>query len=270
MIDFRKAGHNHKTQSFFTPSFFTGLSFMIVLLVGQVPGFSQSRQIDSAGLHRPFDILLRLYVEGDRVDYDHFANMPEDVRRLSEYVDTLESQNLAGFTRDDSLAYWINLYNAATLELVLQHYPVKSIKDIDEPWERKVVEVSGKPLSLNEIENTIIRPQFKDARIHFALNCAAIGCPPLAKRAYIPDSLDAQLDAACRRALHDERWVQIGEKEIKVSKIFEWYRQDFVDDSGSIREFIARYRPEDREDLLDQNRELKFLNYNWKLNNVEI
>lgn len=244
------------------------------LIIACLPLFAQTRPDAPESLHRPFDILLQIYVSGARFDYDRMWRNESDLQRLAKYLDTLQTRDPSQWPREAALAYWINLYNAATLNLVLQNYPVKSIKDIGgfmkSPWRRKVVRVAGKELTLDDIEHKIIRPRFKDARIHFALNCAAIGCPPLANRAFTAETLEQQLEAACYAALNNPRWVEVTEQEIRVSKIFDWYRKDFEEYAGSLREFIARYREKDREIILDETRKLVFKEYDWNLNKVEL
>jgi hypothetical protein len=158
------------------------------------------------------------------------------------------------------------MYNAVTVRLILDNYPLKSIKDLGgflktSPWKRDLVTVAGRKLSLDEIENAIIRPEFGDPRIHFALNCASVGCPPLQPRAYRAADLPAQLDHACRQALNDEGWVRVDGDEIHVTAIFDWYGDDFRHDGGSVRAFIDRYRatplPEGK---------ISFMSYDWSLN----
>lgn len=248
------------------------LSLSLAILTGSASAQASAEEINN--IHKSYDILLQLYVTDDRFDYDRIWDNEEDMQRLAQYIDTLETMNPSDWSKDDALAYWINLYNAATIELVLKNYPIKSIKDIGgfmrkSPWNRKVVTVAGREMTLNDIENNI-RAQFQDARVHFALNNATISCPPLSSRAYLGESLDNQLEAACFMVLNDERWVKITDREILVSKIFEWYKNDFIESAGSIREFIAQYREEDRESIMDTVRQLKYMNYNWDLNMVEL
>lgn len=248
---------------------------LILLLILNLPGRGQLSIEDRDNIHRPFDIILQLYVQGTRFDYQALHEDSEDLQRLSEYIDTLETVNTVDLTRDDALAYWLNLYNAATLELILQNYPVTSIKDLGNlfrsAWKRKVVAVAlHGELSLDEIEHDIIRRQFDDPRIHFALNCASIGCPPLQRRAYIGGTLDSQLDQAVKNTLRSEQWLNVTEKEIEVTKIFDWYKDDFRSSGGSVREFIARYRKDLRKILLEEQRKIDFMDYDWKLNRVEV
>ncbi|KAA3660845.1 MAG: DUF547 domain-containing protein, partial [Calditrichaeota bacterium] len=140
-------------------------------------------------IHASYDMLLKKYVAEDGVRYEQFHATKSDVKALNKYVKSLENLNPRNMQKAEALAYWINLYNATTLKLILDNYPLESIKDIggllSSPWNKKLVKVNGRELTLNQIENEIIRPEFKDARIHFALNCAAVGCPPLTNSAYV-------------------------------------------------------------------------------------
>lgn len=256
--------------------------FLMILTFGYgAPGGPEPATNQTTGteappgrLHQPFDLLLQLYAKNDRFDYAAIHQTPADLQRLREYIRTLGKLDPSGWERAHALAYWINLYNAATLMLVLDHYPVESIKDIgtlfSSPWKKEVVTVNGQKLTLDEIENAIIRKQFNDARIHFALNCASLGCPPLANRAYTGDQLETQLEAATGRVLSDANWVRITPKELQITRIFDWYEEDFVKAAGSVREFIVRYRPADRDKILDKNRKIEYLDYSWQLNKIGI
>ena len=248
---------------------------LLFLLLPLKTASGQSSEVAMSNIHKSYDILLQLYVSENLFDYNRMWRNEADLARLSRYIDTLGTMNPAEWSKNEALAYWINLYNAATIQLVLQNYPLKSIKDIGgfmkkSPWSRKVVKVGGREYSLNDIEENVIRAQFKDPRVHFALNNASLGCPPLSSRAYLGERLEDQLEAVCHAALNDERWVKIGEKEIWLSKIFDWNKKDFEQSGGSLREFIAKYREDDREAILDKTRELKFMDYNWDLNGVEL
>lgn len=242
---------------------FASMTVLVIALCGS---------IKAGELHHKYDLLLQKYVKNGRVDYAAFHRSKQDVAALGAYIETLEKTNPDKLTKNDALAYWINLYNAVTLRLILDNYPVDSIKDIgglfSSPWKKKLVQVNGRTLTLNQIENEIIRPKFKDARIHFALNCASIGCPPLASHAYLGNSIDKQLDAASSYALSRENWFKLT-NSIEVSKIFDWYAQDFIDYAGSVRHYIARYRPELKSVLLDETKSLAFKSYNWKLNKTK-
>ncbi len=245
----------------------------LLIAVGTIPATQPAATAD-CDLHDDYNALLGSYVDDGRVRYAAWSAAADDLERLRAYVDRLEATAPEELERDAQLAYWINLYNAATLELVLDHYPVESIKKIGgrlrSPWKRNVVTVAGEDLTLNGIENDIIRPRFKDARIHFALNCASIGCPPLAAWAYCEEELDTQLDTACRVPLNDSRWVEVEPQHLRLTKIFDWYRDDFVEAAGSIEAFIAGFRAEDADLFADPGRlKIKYGDYDWDLNIIE-
>lgn len=240
-----------------------------IILISFFLFFTANHISASEKIHQTYDQLLQKFVAENLVKYNQFHRSKEDISTLKKYIVSLEKIDPDKLPKKDALAYWINLYNAVTLQLILDNYPVESIKDIggllSSPWKKKLVTVNGEQLTLNQIENEIIRPKFKDARIHFALNCASIGCPPLAANAYEGRTLDEQLDRASKLALSNDEWVKISDK-IYISKIFDWYGQDFIEYSGSVRKYIANYRPDMAETILDENKEIKFLDYNWKLN----
>lgn len=218
-------------------------------------------------LHADYDRLLRLYVRPDGVRYAAWQAHKADRLALTDYIHQLERRSLEGWPAANARAFWINLYNAATLRLILINYPLKSIKDLKEPWDKKVVTVGEKPLSLNDIENTILRPTWPDPRVHFALNCAAVSCPPLRRGAYTADSLDFQLSENCRRTLNDPKYLSIAGTTVHMSKIFEWYAADFTPDAMAIREFMSRYVPDNvARKLTDPMYKLVASEYDWKLN----
>jgi hypothetical protein len=213
-------------------------------------------------LHADYDRLLQTHVAGFDVDYAAWASSEADHAALARYVEDLAALDPAGWPHADGLAYWINMYNAVTLRLILDNYPLESIKDLGgflkkSPWKRELVTVAGRDLTLDQIEHDIIRREFGDPRIHFAVNCASVGCPPLQPRAYRAAELDAQLDHACRQALNHERWVRVEGDEIRVTRIFDWYGEDF----DSVRSFIDRYRPSPLP-----GGKIEFLDYDWSLN----
>ena len=222
----------------------------------------------AAPLHAAFDRLLGTYVRDGSVDYAAWSRHAGDKAALGQYVEQLTSLDPAGWPAADALAYWVNLYNGATLRLVLDNDPLKSIKDLGgflkaSPWERKVVTVGGRALTLNNIENDIIRPTFADPRIHFALNCASVGCPPLAGNSYIGARLDEQLEAACRVALNRDPWVRVDGDNLALTKIFDWYGDDFKVNGGSVLAFIRRYH---EKPLPGGDPKISFMPYDWSLN----
>jgi hypothetical protein len=163
-------------------------------------------------------------------------------------------------SKDEQLAYWINLYNIATISLVIDNYPVKSIKDIagGKPWDKDFIKVGSKLYSLNDIENKIIRPIFKDARIHFALNCGAKSCPPLLNTAFVGSSLNSQLDKQTKAFINDKSSNSFSSSNYRISRIFDWYGEDF----GDLPNFINKYS----STKVGKGATKSFTEYNWTLN----
>ena len=191
-----------------------------------------------------------------RVDYD---GMRGDMASLDAYLTALAGE-VPGPQWDpkEALAYWINAYNAFTVKLILDHWPVKSIREIDEPWDTKFITLAGDRYSLNEIENDIIRPQFEEPRIHFALVCAAVSCPPLAREAYVADRLDSQLEQRTRSFINNETFNVTQEEVVRISPLFDWYATDF----GDVTAFLNRYLQPD----IPPKKDLYYLDYDWSLN----
>jgi len=209
--------------------------------------------------HKAWDILLRKHVGADgRVNYKGFQS---DKTTLDAYLKTLAANPPADtWGRAEKMAYWINAYNAFTVSLIVENYPLKSILALDggKPWEVKRIELGDKKYSLNEIEHEILRPQFQDARIHFALNCAARSCPPLLNRAYTAGNLERLLEQRTRRFINNPKFNTIQANKASVSKIFEWYATDF----GDLRTFLNRYAVvQSSPDAV-----IGFAEYDWSLN----
>ncbi len=189
-------------------------------------------------------------------------------------VDQLEAVNVDQLTKQQQLAYWINLYNAATVEVVLRAYPVSSILYIRDgllpsgPWDRKVLRVKGEQLSLNNIEHGILRPIFKDPRVHFAVNCASFGCPNLALEAYEPATLGAQLDAGARGYVNDPRGLAVKGNALVASRIFDWYGVDFGGPSGVLA-FARRFATPQTARLLAGRTKIDSYDYDWSLNDAK-
>ncbi len=209
--------------------------------------------------HLLFHELLQKYVHGPTVDYAGFKS--EEIK-FDEYLEGLKNNPVTSdWSRDEKLAFWINVYNAFTIKLILQHYPVRSIQDISEgkPWDKNWIIIGQQTYSLNQIEHEIIRPIFKEPRIHFAVNCAAKSCPPLANQAYTPEGLNALLESQTKSFINNVSYNEINKDAINLSKIFEWYRADF----GDLRSFIAKYSRED----INSDAKISFMEYDWDLNN---
>lgn len=227
-------------------------------------------------LHAAFDALLRIAVHDGVVDYACFQ---EQESTLDRYLAQLAETDPATLSRDDRLALWINAYNAYTIKLILTRYPdIESIRDISRPWKRTDWVVGGREYSLDDIEHEILRKEFAEPRIHFAIVCASISCPDLQPEAFRGATIDEQLTRAARGFLANPRkGLRIEQKdpflgseyyEVRVSSIFKWFGEDF-EKEGSRIDFVRMFVDAETRALLEANRDdlkLKFLDYDWDLN----
>ena len=219
--------------------------------------------------HSTFDALLKKHVDADGwVDYD---GLHGDSARLDEYLTAIARAPFDTMSRDEKLALLINAYNAATLRLILDFHPVKSIKDIPtaKRWDHERWVVGGHTLSLNDIEHKQIRPKFNEPRIHFALVCAAVGCPKLRNEAFDAARIDAQLDDQMRYAHEHDRWLRFDADRavLRLTKLYDWYGSDFTQTGMTVQQYAARYSPPLKR-ALDEGRRVKvrWLDYSWVLN----
>ncbi len=238
--------------------------------------------------HLSFTELLRTHVKvlggglATQVDYKSF-----DRAKLKEYLKTLSNLNEGGFdalAKSDQLAFLINAYNAFTIELILEQKPKKSIKEIGflrSPWSIKFIDLMGEKVSLDHIEHTLIRGsgRYNDPRIHFAVNCASVGCPALSNRAFVGATLDSHLEEVTKLFLQDRSRNRYDPRSdvFEVSSIFKWYRADFEKgDRGlkSLAQFLVQHvndlatEPEAQAKIKAQTASIRFLDYDWKLNTV--
>ncbi|MBI1779462.1 MAG: DUF547 domain-containing protein [Proteobacteria bacterium] len=178
--------------------------------------------------------------------------------------------------RAEQLAFWINSYNALTLSVVLDHYPVASIRDIDispglfarGPWDKRLFTVEGHPLALNEIEHRILRPIWNDPLIHYALNCAAVGCPNLRPEAFTAANAPRQQDAGARDYINDLRGVRIVNGRLRVSSIYDWFQEDFGGGEGTVLAHLSRYAETAVASTLAGAGSIAGYDYDWSLNDA--
>lgn len=209
--------------------------------------------------HEQWNSLLQKFVTSDgNVNYTDFKNKQEELNTYISYL-SAHTPN-ANWSKNETLAYWINAYNALTIDLILKHYPVKSIKDIKNPWKQKLWTLGGKTYSLDYIEHSILR-KLNEPRIHFAIVCASYSCPKLLNTAYSPANLEEQLTKATKYFLEDTARNQISTSEIKLSKIFKWFASDFKQ-NGSLIDFLNLYS----KITIDAHAKKSYLDYNWSLN----
>lgn len=210
-----------------------------------------------------------------RVDY---AGLKKDEKKLDAYLKKVAQVDLKTLGKDAKLALLINAYNAYTLQLIVEHYPkIKSIKDLKSPWKSKRYVVGGHKLSLDDIEHGLIRPIYRDSRIHFAVNCASIGCPPLQSFVYRGAKIDSQLDTAARRTLQNKRYVRVEGDTLKITSLLNWYGDDFTDDdysphSKTVAAYVARFGTKKVRGFVKKHKgepSVGYLDYDWSLNDVK-
>ena len=220
---------------------------------------TQPAEIPGPPSHDAWDKLLQEYVTTDgRVNYD---GIKKDKAKLESYLKTLETNAPQdSWSRGDKMAFWINAYNANTVKLIVDNYPVASITKLDggKPWDVKRVKIGSKTYSLDNIENAILRPQFKDARIHFAVNCAAKSCPPLLNRAWTASNLESNFEKQAKAFINNSNFNKISAKSAQLSKIFEWYAADF----GNLIDFLNKYA----SSKISAGAKVSYVEYDWGLN----
>lgn len=220
-------------------------------------------QIDSNSSqnnHRLWNELLAKYVSlKGNVDYNGFK---QDSKNLSSYISTLQEDysRIEEYSKTQKLAYWINAYNALTIDLILRNYPLNSIKDIKDPWDQRLWKFGDQWLNLNDIEHKILR-KMDEPRIHFAIVCASESCPKLLNKAYSANNLEELLSIATKDFLSDPSKNELSENSIKLSKIFKWFSKDFKTD-GSLIEFLNQYS----EITINENAKKSYKDYSWELN----
>jgi hypothetical protein len=237
-----------------------------------------SRAVD----HGAWDRLLKTYVRPaenglNRIDYKRFK--ADGHATLKAYLRQLEATDVTRLDRAEQFAFWANLYNAKTVDVVLDHYPVGSIRDINlggglfaaitgGPWKAKIVKVNGQPLSLDDIEHVILRGLFKDHRVHFAVNCASVGCPNVSIDAFTGDGLDGHLDRNARAFVNSPRGAKLVDGALHLSSIFNWFKGDFGGSDAQVLAHIRRYASPGLKARLAEVSKVADYFYDWRLNDV--
>lgn len=223
-----------------------------------------AKQVD----HGLYAELLAKHVKEGVVDYQGFKN---EKAKLDQYLKVLENTDTKELSHNEQFAFYVNAYNAWTIKLILSGYPgVKSIKDLGSlfrsPWKKKICRIDGGIITLDDIEHKILRPRFKDPRVHFAINCASKSCPPLISEPYEGSKLDEQLDSSVRVFLNNPERNFLEGNKLYVSKIFKWFSEDF---NGDVVGFFLKYAEGEFKEKLTANREnikVEHLHYDWSLN----
>jgi len=218
--------------------------------------------------HALYAELLEKYVHNGVVDYQ---GLKKEEAKLDRYLKILEETDTKALTRNERFAFYINAYNAWTIKLILGAYPdITSIKDLGSlfksPWEKKIARIDGEVITLDNLEHDILRPRFKDPRIHFAVNCASRSCPPLRSEPYRGDVLDRQLTETTETFVNDSARNRLEGDTLYVSSIFKWYAEDFNED---VVGFFTKYVGGEIRKVLKEHAEeieVEYLDYDWSLN----
>ncbi|SLN25359.1 DUF547 domain-containing protein [Oceanibacterium hippocampi] len=229
--------------------------------------------------HDAWDDLLDRYLGAEQDGlrrFDYGAVSAADRARLDGYLGALQGIAISGFNRAEQMAYWINLYNALTVKVVLDHYPVATIRDIDispglfsnGPWDAALATVEGQELTLNDIEHRILRPILRDPRVHYAVNCASVGCPSLAPRAWRGSALDRMFDEAAAAYVNSSRGIRAVAGGIEVSRIYDWYRDDFPPGEAGLLGHFRRHAKAPLAGLLAERPTIEGHFYDWSLNGI--
>jgi hypothetical protein len=270
----------------------TVLLGVLMSVLGLLPVHVAGAASFDAGL---FDALLRAHVRDGRVDYATLKAHPDTLTTFLQRLDRVDPKGFEAWPENDRKAFWINAYNAITIAGIVRNYPIKpggaldrlrfpasSIRQISGFWDTEFAPVMGRKITLNEIEHRVLREQFKDPRIHFAIVCASVGCPTLRGEAYVGENLDRQLDEAARSFVNDPAKVRLDENagRLYLSSIFDWYKDDFVPSASAVGElqafdtgvigvleFVVRLLPVDQGAFIRTNHpKIEYSNYDWSLN----
>jgi len=227
--------------------------------------------------HIIWNTILQQYTQNGRIDYVRLKTAGQE--NLNSYLRTLEAvcaEQYVSWSRDEQLAFWINAYNAYTIKLIIDNYPVKSVRSIGllplAAFRKSFIPLRwyyGKDLSLNDIENGILRAIFQEPRIHFAIVCASKGCPSLRSEAFHPMDLERQLEESARAFIRDPSKNRFDPNAgtLYLSKLFDWFKKDFEAAAGSIREYVARYLEDTAASQVAMEKSrIRFLDYDWSLN----
>lgn len=233
----------------------TGFTFVNANSFGNDEGILEVQKVD----YSTWDKLLKKYVDKDgNVDYGNFQS---ELGLLNSYLEQQTKNPVSEYdTNESKLVYYINLYNAATVKLILDNYPISSIKDLKGPWNKQVITIRGKQLSLGDIEHNILR-KMDEPRIHFAINCASYSCPKLLNEAFTVEQLEEQLEKTARNFINDPNKNILKKEQTKLSQIFKWYKKDFTE-TMSLMDYINQYSTI----KMAKDTDIEYTNYDWSLN----
>jgi len=243
---------------------------ILMLTIGMAQSFDHQ--------HTLLNDVLKKHVKDfggySQVNYKLLKKEPESLNDYVKSVSLVEKKSYEQWTQDQQLSFLINVYNAYTLSWIVQHYPVKSIKDtgslFSSPWKKKFFKLFGHETSLDNVEHDMIRKWFKEPRIHFAVNCASIGCPKLLAAAFQATQLNKQLEEATKSFVNDKTRNTYKNKELKLSKIFKWYGGDFKS-KGGVAKFVSKYLAglDDKQRKNAAQAKISYFDYDWALNETK-
>lgn len=227
--------------------------------------------------HSAWDAFVKKYVEDnpEGLNQVNYSNVSESDRKaLDGYLAHLAATPVSSLNQPEQMVYWINLYNALTLDVILEHHPVKSIRDIDispglfsdGPWSKKLMTIEGEEVSLDDIEHRILRPIWKDPRIHYAVNCASVGCPDLIAKAYVASETEVVLEANAIAYINSPRGARIKDGELTVSSIYDWFQEDFGGNEKGVLAHLAKYAKGDLKAAIANAKSIDDYDYDWTLN----
>jgi len=240
--------------------------FVTIACGGPIPEMAGTEAPD----HSIWNILLQKHVSPKgKVNYKGFIS---DKASLEAYLELLSKNapDRETWSEEEQLAYWINAYNAFTVKLIVDNYPTGSIRDlgpklkiplVNDVWHYKFFKIGGQESSLDEIEHSILRKEFEEPRIHFAINCASVSCPPLLNEAFIPEKLESQMDKVAKGFINDPSRNKISKNEVEVSPIFSWFKGDFTK-NGSLIDFLNKYS----NIKINSDAKVSHMKYDWNLN----
>lgn len=236
----------------------------------QVSNENNERVID----HRLWGEILSGYLSENQSsgvrEFDYVGVSDIDKTKLANYLTYLQTIDPRNYNRLEQTAYWANLYNALTIDLILKHYPLDSIKNIGDgitgPWNMALINIANTPLTLNQIEHGILRGIFKDKRIHYVINCASIGCPDLPAIPLTSKNIERQLELGAFRFINQDKGMRFNENKLILSNIYNWFSVDFGENELELLRHLSQYAtPKKQEKLRNFKGDIDF-DYNWKLN----
>jgi hypothetical protein len=240
----------------------------------------QTHDPDSAVIvdHADWGLLLERYLVANHPSginrFRYSSVTAGDRQALKNYLRMMQAVSVSALNHDEQKAYWINLYNASTVDVILDHYPIKTLRDIDispgffsnGPWDAKLLTIEGQQVSLNDIEHRILRPIWRDNRVHYAVNCASLGCPNLQPQPFTSHNLDMLLEKAARDYINHPRGLSFPSGKLRISSIYVWFKEDFGGSEEGIILHLEKYlTPEKLKELAAVQKKMSH-HYDWDLN----